>query len=253
MTGFTTFNLKERQMTNETIVLRKGKAYTERKVGFFFRDPDTGYIVDDGSKITNAKVTIKDRYGSDLPTPVAEASVTPSADGWIGYAMTSANTANQGDYFKAMFEFTYNSGTYFQDVWFHISNTEPFNPLTYEDLIARDSKLKTLAPAENYRWENEIGQAYSEISNYLLTKKGLKPWRILNWAEFKMPLLKLALSIIYRNLSTDPEDSYYALAERYRTECEEQLSSQAIHYDETMDGFANEPARDLSNVSIERS
>jgi hypothetical protein len=245
--------IRRKKMMQDTIVLRKGKTYTNRKVGLFFRDPDTGYIVDDGSEITNAKVTIKDRYGSDLPTPVVEAAVTPDADGWIGYAMTSTNTANQGDYFKATFEFTYNSGTQFHDTWFHISNTEPFNPLAYEDLIARDSKLKTLSPAENYRWENEIGQAYAELSNILLTKKGLKPWRILNWAELKMSLLKLALSIIYRNLSTSPEDSYYALAERYRIECEEQLASQVIHYDETMDGFANEPARDLSNVTIERT
>jgi hypothetical protein len=239
-------------MTQETIVLRRGKDYTNRKVGFFFRDPETGYIVDEGPKITNARVTIKDRYGSELPLPVVDASVVPDADGWIGYAMTSENTANQGDYFKAAFEFTYDSQPQFHDVWFHISNTEPFNPLAYEDLIARDLKLKTLAPAENYRWENEIGQAYAELSNYLLTKKGLKPWRILNWMELKMPLLKLTLSIIYRNLSTSSEDSYFVLSERYRAEFEEQLANQAIHYDETMDGLVNEPPRELSSVSVER-
>jgi|GEM_PF-5386679 len=240
-------------MTGETIVLRKGKAYTNRKLGFFFRDPDTEYPVDDGSLITDAKVTIKDRYGSDLPTPVNDAIVTPDDDGWIGYAMTSANTANLGDYYKATFEFTYRLSTNYHDVWFHISNTEPFNPLIYEDLIARDSKLKSLAPDENYRWENEINQAYADLCNQLLTKKGLKPWRILNWAELKMPLLKLALVIIYRNLSVDPEDSYTVLADRYQQDFDEYMSNQIIHYDDTLDGYANEPPRDLSNVKIERS
>ncbi len=241
-------------MTNgETIVLRKGKAYTNRKLGFFFRDPETGYIVEDGSQITGAKVTIKDRYGSDLPTAVSEAAVTPDSDGWTGYAMTTTNTAELGDYYKATFEFTYNSSTYYHDIWFHISNSEPFNPLTYEDLTARDSRLKTLAPDENYRWENEIAQAYIELSNLLLNKKGLKPWRVLNWAELKMPLLKLALANIYGNLSTSPEDSYAAQAARYRSEFEDIMSTQMIHYDDTMDGHANEPVRDLSNVTIERS
>jgi len=237
----------------ETIVLRKDKAYTNRKLGFHFRDPETGYIVEDGSLFSNVTVSIKDRYGSDVPTPVSSAAVTPDSDGWLGYAMIAGNTANLGDYYKATFELTYDSNTYYHDIWFHISNSEPFNPLTYDDLIGRDSKLKSLAPDENYRWENEIRQAYIELSNILLNKKGLKPWKVLNWAELKMPLLKLALSIIYRNLSTDPEDSYASLAERYRLDYEEIISTQVIHYDDTMDGFANEPVRDLSNVKIERS
>lgn len=236
----------------EPNVLKKGKAYTNRKVGFFFRDLQTGYLVDDGSKIADAKVTIKDGSGGDMPIPVVNAAVIPDPDGWIGYPMASENTVNIGDYFKAVFEFTYNSTIYFQDIWFHISNTEPFNPLAYEDLITRDSRLKSLAPAENYRWESEIAQAFAELSNHLLTRKGLKPWRILNWAELRIPLLKLALSIIYRNLSTNPDDSYYALAERYRSEYEEQIASQMIHYDETPDGFINEPPRELSSVSVER-
>lgn len=239
--------------TGETIVLRKGKAYTLRRLGFFFRDPETGYVVDDGALITGATVTIKDRYGADLPTPVNGAAVTPESDGWIGYAMIAGNTANLGDYYKATFEFTYSAGTQFHDVWFHISSSEPFNPLTYEDLVARDSKLKSLSPDENYRWENEIKQAYMELSNTLLNKKGLKPWKILNWAELKMPLLQLALSIIYRNLSTSPEDTYASLAERYRLDYEEAMSTQMIHYDDTMDGLANEPVKDLSNVTINRS
>ncbi|MBN2135499.1 MAG: hypothetical protein JW737_07200 [Acidobacteria bacterium] len=240
-------------MNEETIVLRKGRSYTKRKLGFYFRDPDTGYIVENGALFSNTTVTINDRYGYDLPNPVSEVSVTPESDGWIGCAMTSENTANLGDYYKATFAFTYNSGSYYKDLWFHISNTEPFNPLTYDDLISRDSKLKTLAPDENYRWENEIKQAYMELSNILLNKKGLKPWRILNWSELKMPLLKLALSIIYRNMSTNPDDSYSSLAESYIEDFEEMISTQTIHYDDTMDGFANEPAKDLSNVSIERS
>ena len=240
-------------MNEETIVLRKGKSYTNRKLGFYFRDPDTGYFIEDGTLFSNITVTINDRYGNDLPNPVNGVGVTPESDGWIGYDMTSDNTANLGDYYKAAFAFTYNSGSYYKDLWFHISNTEPFNPLTYDDLIGRDSKLKTLAPDENYRWENEIKQAYMELSNILLNKKGLKPWRILNWSELKMPLLKLALSIIYRNMSTNPDDSYASLAESYSDDFEEMISTQIIHYDDTMDGFANEPAKDLSNVSIERS
>ncbi len=65
--------------------------------------------------------------------------------------------------------------------------------------------------------------------------------------------MQLALSVIYRNLSTSPEDTYASLAERYRLDYEEAMSTQMIHYDDTMDGMANEPVKDLSNVTINRS
>ena len=178
-------------------------------ISFYHYADETAVTKDQLSSIT-AKVF--QPGGGEL---VATASVTPAADGKMSVSISAANAGTVDSWYRAHFQYTYDSSTYTKDLYFHIAPTDFDIDFHNDDLLGFQSDLNNYDPSNNTKFYRCRDLALKEIYSRL-AGAGYQPWKILNRSALEIPFGYLWMSYICRGvLRKSPGDMWDEAAQEY--------------------------------------
>lgn len=166
------------------------------------------------SKLSSVTCKVYKPGGGEL---IASTSVTAATTGEMSVNISAANAAYPNIGYRAHFQYTYDSTTYTQDVWFHIAPTDFDIPVHFSDIENAIPDLDDYDDAtNNYHFYKEREGAEAELYGRLVNA-GYEPHRIIRRFSLGTTFRWLWLSYVCDGgLSTTPSDRWGEWSDKFR-------------------------------------
>ena len=164
------------------------------------------------SELSSVQMRVLKPGGSEL---IATTGITPDADGKMSISISADEAGSPGAWYRAHFQYVYDSQTYTQDIYFHIAPTDFDINFHYENLLGIRPDIGDYDPSNNAKYYRSRDSAVAELYGRL-QRDGYEPWKILNRSALETPFGFLWTSYIFDGLSKHPGDSWDESAIKYR-------------------------------------
>ena len=166
--------------------------------------------------------------------------------------ISAVQAATPDHWYRARYQYDYDSATWTQDIYFHIAQTEFDVPFHYAELVnyAPDLGDYTWTGDEFYAGQRDI--AVSEMYGRLINANH-DPLRILNRSALNVAFAYLWLRHIFLTLSKSPEDMLWVRSEAYFTLYDDAFSAVDIIEAATAEtNIGDDAARPLTRTKLTR-